>query len=180
MVEIDALKASDDEDEIGVNNPHIRSLIAYNAESKVVESMRPNGVLMAQITPRGGLISGTSSVVQLDAWNWEDAVIKTDDAIHMNWPGSFTSGKWWLGEDPALKPDKNYAKKISDIKLYFTNAKAYLASQLAQRQGAILPVITAEYEDNLIQRLLTEKTISVDTTASGGNTQLMTLDENEA
>ncbi|PQJ72879.1 amidohydrolase family protein [Polaribacter butkevichii] len=129
LVEIDAVKASDDEDEIGANNPHIRSLIAYNAESKVVESMRPNGVLMAQITPRGGLISGTSSVVQLDAWNWEDAVIKTDDAIHMNWPGSFTSGKWWLGEDPALKPDKNYAKKISDIKLYFTNAKAYLASK---------------------------------------------------
>lgn len=128
LVEIDAVKASDDQDEIGVMNPHIRSLIAYNAESKVVESMRPNGVLMAQITPRGGTISGTSSIVQLDAWNWEDAAIKTDDAIHMNWPSSFTRGKWWLGEDAALKPDKNYPKKIGEIKAYLTNAKNYLAS----------------------------------------------------
>jgi imidazolonepropionase-like amidohydrolase len=127
LVEIDAVKASVDEDEIGVNNPHIRSLIAYNAESKIVESMRPNGVLMAQITPRGGTISGTSSIVQLDAWNWEDAAIKVDDAIHMNWPSSFKSGRWWLGEDPALKPDKNYSKNIASIKSYFTDAKSYLA-----------------------------------------------------
>lgn len=127
LVEIDAVKASDDKDEIGANNPHIRSIIAYNAESKVVESMRPNGVLMAQITPRGGLISGTSSVVQLDAWNWEDASIKTDDAIHMNWPNSFARGRWWLGEDPALKPDTKYATKTAEIESYFLNAKSYLA-----------------------------------------------------
>ena len=126
LVEIDAVKATDDQDEIGIMNPHIRSLIAYNAESKVVESMRPNGVLMAQITPRGGTISGTSSIVQLDAWNWEDASIQADDAIHMNWPSSFISGKWWLGEDPALKPDAKYADKIGTIKTYFMNAKNYL------------------------------------------------------
>ena len=129
LAEIDAVKASVDVDEIGINNPHIRSLIAYNAESKVVESMRPNGVLMAQITPRGGSISGTSSIVQLDAWNWEDAAIKVDDAIHMNWPSSFTRGRWWLGEDPALKPDTRYGKNTEDIKMYFENAKNYLAGQ---------------------------------------------------
>jgi RHH-type proline utilization regulon transcriptional repressor/proline dehydrogenase/delta 1-pyrroline-5-carboxylate dehydrogenase len=50
---------------------------------------------------------------------------------------------------------------------------------LADRSGAILPVITAEYNDNLIQRLVTEKTISIDTTASGGNTSLMTLVDDE-
>ena len=127
LVEIDAVRATDDKDEIGLMNPHIRSLIAYNAESKVVESMRPNGVLIAQITPRGGALSGTSSVVQLDAWNWEDASIKTDGGIHMNWPSSFTAGKWWLGEDPALKPNPKYIENISQIKDYFMNAKNYLA-----------------------------------------------------
>lgn len=58
-----------------------------------------------------------------------------------------------------------------------SRSQAYMAHKLAQRDGAILPVITAEYQDNLIQRLLTEKTISTDTTASGGNTKLMTLEE---
>ena len=129
LVEIDAVKASDDESEIGIMNPHVRSLIAYNAESKLVESMRPNGVLMAQIVPRGGSISGTSSVVQMDAWNWEDATIKTDDAIHLNWPESFTSGRWWLGEDPALKPNPEYPKNVDKIKSFLTDAKQYVASK---------------------------------------------------
>jgi RHH-type proline utilization regulon transcriptional repressor/proline dehydrogenase/delta 1-pyrroline-5-carboxylate dehydrogenase len=55
--------------------------------------------------------------------------------------------------------------------------KHYISDRLAERKGAILPVISPEYFDNLIQRLLTEKTVSIDTTASGGNTLLMTLDE---
>jgi imidazolonepropionase-like amidohydrolase len=141
LVEIDAVKATDDQDEIGIMNPHIRSLIAYNAESKVVESMRPNGVLIAQITPRGGALSGTSSVVQLDAWNWEDAAIKIDGGIHMNWPSSFTAGKWWLGEDPALKPNPKYIENIDQIKGYLTNAKNYLASS---RVKAHLPYQATE------------------------------------
>jgi hypothetical protein len=65
LVEIDAIKSSDDENEIGQMNPNVRSIIAFNAESKVIETVRPNGILIAQITPRGGRISGTSSIVQL-------------------------------------------------------------------------------------------------------------------
>ncbi|GAA5134408.1 bifunctional proline dehydrogenase/L-glutamate gamma-semialdehyde dehydrogenase PutA [Thalassotalea piscium] len=57
--------------------------------------------------------------------------------------------------------------------------KHYISEKLAEREGAILPVISSEYFDNLIQRLLTEKTISIDTTASGGNTSLMTLVEED-
>ncbi len=55
----------------------------------------------------------------------------------------------------------------------------YFAKQLAEREGAILPVISSEYYDTLISRVVTEKTISIDTTASGGNTSLMTLVEDE-
>jgi imidazolonepropionase-like amidohydrolase len=124
--EIDAVKASVDEREIGTMNPHIRSLVAYNAESKVVESMRPNGVLMGQITPRGGIISGTSSIVQFDAWNWEDAALKVDDGIHMNWSSSISFGRWWAGEDPGAKTNKNYAKAIKNLEEYINNAKNYL------------------------------------------------------
>ncbi|ALJ06870.1 amidohydrolase [Pseudalgibacter alginicilyticus] len=116
LVEIDAVKASDDDSEFGSWNPHIRSLIAYNAESKIVESMRPNGVLIGQITPRGGRISGTSSVVQFDAWNWEDAAIKVDDGIHMNWPNTFIRNQI----------NSKYAEQIIEITNNFNNAKAYL------------------------------------------------------
>jgi len=126
LQEIGAVRATNDTREIGTMNPHIRSLIAYNAESKIVESMRPNGVLIGQITPRGGIISGTSSIVQFDAWNWEDAVIKVDDAIHLNWPRSFTRGRWWLGEDPGLKANKDYSKEVGKINAFIAESKAYL------------------------------------------------------
>jgi imidazolonepropionase-like amidohydrolase len=125
LVEIDAVRATDDDAEIGGIIPHIRSIIAYNAESKIVESMRPNGVLIGQITPRGGRISGTSSIVQFDAWNWEDATIKVDDGIHMNWPNSFTRGRWWLGEDPALKLNEKYSEQITEVTSFFNETKSY-------------------------------------------------------
>ena len=125
LVEIDAVKASDDQTEMGLMNPHIRSLIAYNAESKIVESTRPNGVLLGQITPRKGRISGTSSVVQFDAWNWEDAAVKIDEGIHLNWPNSFTRGSRWLGEDTSLKPNDKYAEQINELADYINNSKAY-------------------------------------------------------
>lgn len=125
LVEVDAVRATNDQDEIGEMIPHVRSLIAYNAESQVVESMRPNGVLLGQITPKGGRISGTSSIVQFDAWNWEDAAIKVDDGIHMNWPTNFRKGRWWMGEPRGFLPNKEYAKQLEGIKHFFKNAAAY-------------------------------------------------------
>jgi imidazolonepropionase-like amidohydrolase len=132
LVEIDAVKSSDDESEIGTFNPHVRSLIAYTADSKVVETVRPNGVLMAQITPRGGLISGTSSVVQLDAWHWNDAVIKENDGIHMEFPSSFKrSGTWF--EPGTIEANKEYTKEIAEINSFFQNAKVYNTTTAKER-----------------------------------------------
>lgn len=125
LVEINAVRASNDQDEIGDLIPHVRSLIAYNAESKVVESMRPNGVLLGQIAPSGGRISGTSSIVQFDAWNWEDAAIKIDDGVHLNWPRSFRQGRWWMGEDRGYQPNKDYAKQVDEVVSFMKNSMAY-------------------------------------------------------
>lgn len=132
LVEIDAIRQSDDEDEIGDMLPHVRSIIAYNAESVVVESMRPNGVLIGQVAPRGGRISGTSSIVQFDAWNWEDAILKENDGLHINWPNSVRRGRWWAGEDPGVKPNDGYQEEVRELTEFFNNAKAHLAGPRSQ------------------------------------------------
>lgn len=132
LVEVDAIKSSDDESEIGDMNPHVRSIIAFSADSKVIESARPNGILMAQITPRGGTISGTSSIVQLDAWNWDDALVKENDGIHLNFPVTMKrSGSWF--EPGMIEANKEYSKKIDEINTFFDNSKAYLATSASNR-----------------------------------------------
>lgn len=84
--EVESVKATIDWREIGEMNPNVRSVIAYNTDSDIIPTVRANGVLMTQLTPVGGTISGSSSIVQLDAWNWEDAIVKADEGIHLNWP----------------------------------------------------------------------------------------------
>ena len=129
MVEIDAIRPTNDLNEIGTFLPHIRTIIAYNAESKVVESLRPNGILTAQIVPTRGRIAGSSSVVQLDAWNWEDASLKTDEGIHLYWPRSYRRGNSSKGEDPLVYDQKNYNKQVEELKQYLIEAKTFQAGE---------------------------------------------------
>jgi hypothetical protein len=129
LTEFESVKATLDFSEIGNFNPHIRSIVAYNTDSKVPATLRSNGVLMAQITPEGGAITGSSSVVQLDAWNWEDAAVKTDDAMHVNWPEIPRSrGFGGFGRGPMMTPEMQQERKqnaISELEQFFTEAKAY-------------------------------------------------------
>lgn len=125
MVEIDAIRPTNDLNEIGDFLPHIRTIIAYNAESKVVESVRPNGILTAQITPRRGRIAGTSSIVQLDAWNWEDAALKSDSGLHIFWPRTYRRGRTSRGEDPLVYDQKNYEEEVKDLNRFMREAGIY-------------------------------------------------------
>lgn len=133
LTEIEAVKATVDDSELGENNAHIRALIAYNTDSKVPATLRSNGILMAQITPSGGTISGSSSVVQLDAWNWEDAVIKKEDAMHITWPaaprgrGGFGGGRFGgVAAGVAVDPNERTNNAITELNKFFTEAKLYL------------------------------------------------------
>jgi imidazolonepropionase-like amidohydrolase len=125
--EISAVRASNDFNETGNFKPHVRSLIAFNAESKIIPTIRTNGVLLAQVSPQGGTISGTSSVMKLDGWNWEDAAQKQDDGIHLNWPSYFRQTGWWAEPGDIVKTD-NYTKKTLELKQYLIKAQAYYKS----------------------------------------------------
>ena len=101
ITEIDALRQSRDFDEVGKFNPNLKTAVAYNPESKIVHTARSNGILTTQVTPRGGVISGSSSVMKLDAWNYEDAMIRKVDGFHLNWPDRFYAGGAWYAAQAA-------------------------------------------------------------------------------
>jgi imidazolonepropionase-like amidohydrolase len=122
LTEIDAVRATQDFQEVGIYNPHVRSQIAFNVESEVISTVRTNGVLIAQATPRGGTISGSSSVMRLNGWTWEDATILANDGIHLEWPKSIQNGN---NESTSLKRSEKYEEEKREISQFFKMAKAY-------------------------------------------------------
>src|ERR1700748_1783457 len=86
----EAVRGSNDYQELGDLNPSIRSIVAYNTDSKIINTLKASGILLAGVTPQGGTIRRSSTVVQLDAWNWEDAAYNMDNGIHLNLPTFLT------------------------------------------------------------------------------------------
>lgn len=131
LIEVNSVRATADASEIGDYNPSIRSLVAYNTDSKVINTLKSNGITHANIVPEGGTISGSSSVVQLDAWNWEDAAYATDNALHMNMPALFNRPNrfaFFMGQQgPQQDPIKRGLEQIEEIKSFFREANAYLS-----------------------------------------------------
>ena len=131
LIEVNSVRATADASEIGVYNPSIRSLVAYNTDSKVINTLKSNGITHANIVPEGGTISGSSSVVQLDAWNWEDAAYASDNGMHMNMPALFNRPNRFaafLGQQgPQQDPIKRGLVQIEEVKVFFREANAYLS-----------------------------------------------------
>ena len=125
------VEVATDNREIGDLNPNVRAIVAYNTDSHVIPVLRSNGILLAQIVPTGTLLPGTSSVVQLDAWNWEDAAYKIDNGIQLGWPRKSLSGgrRGGGGEFQMSAPSGSgaYEKNVEALEKIFTDAVAYAA-----------------------------------------------------
>jgi imidazolonepropionase-like amidohydrolase len=124
LIEIEAARATDDVAEVGSHNSDARAIISYNTDSRVTPTVRSNGVLYSQIVPQGGRVSGTSAVVQLDAWNWEDAAVKAEDGIFISWPNMYRIKYGELGRE-GYDINKDYDKNVQELKDYFAEAKSY-------------------------------------------------------
>jgi len=141
LTEVDAVKATIDDAEVGSLNPNVRSIVAYNTDSEIIPTLKFNGILLAQPTPRGGLVSGLSSVVQLDAWNWQDATILIDDAVHVNWPSVMQSKFDMATFTLKTVKNKNHKKQLEQIKTLFKDADKQPADTVNLKLDAVKPVL---------------------------------------
>ena len=141
LTEVSAVRAMNDYQERGDINPSIRSVISYNTDTEMVPALRFNGILIAETVPSGGLISGSSSVMEMDGWNWEDACHSMDVGLHMHWPQrierAFDFSTFSINETP----NKDYDELKASLKKHFQDAMAYGQSsattnlKLASMQG---------------------------------------------
>jgi imidazolonepropionase-like amidohydrolase len=123
--EIAAVRTTHDYAEIGQYNPNIRSIVAYNTDSEVIPTVRSNGVLVAQVTPVSGVISGSSSIVYNDGWNWEDAVIKTDEGIWITWPQKIVRSFNFQTYEVEEKKNEQYEPTIRELEAMMVSSQAY-------------------------------------------------------
>jgi len=80
---------------------------------------------MAESTPTGGRISGTSSLMNMDGWNWQDAVNTADLAIHINWPGRTTREFDFATFTSSRKPNKEYDVQVAEIQAFMDDVISY-------------------------------------------------------
>lgn len=130
LIEVPTVRATLDATEIGELNPNVRSIVAYNTDSKVINTLRTNGILLAQVYPEGSLLTGSSSVVQLDAWNWEDAAYATDNGVHFKMPSMLArrGGRGFGGfgaQQPQGDPVRRALDQVDVVKSFLRQAKAY-------------------------------------------------------
>ena len=151
--EIGSVDVSSDVNELGDFNPNVRAEVAVNAESRHIGTTRSAGVLVTLTTPGGGLISGMSSAMSLEGWDWEEMSMESAAALNVNWPnprgGRGGRGRGF-GPGPQ-EPPPTYAEQVQQLKDFFAEARAYRDATAAgeevrtdSRYTAMIPALDGE------------------------------------
>ena len=189
------VRASNDYTELGEFNSNIRAITAYNTDSRVMAVLRSNGILLASVAPQGGSVSGSSTIVQLDAWNWEDAAYQMDAGMHITLPSFISRGggrrfAGFPGFPGAGGADggKSALEKVEEIKSFFRQANAYIQepvhSNVNLKLEAMRPLIEKKQKlfvhgDQIKQMLIAidfAKEFGVDVVIVGGSESFQIAD----
>lgn len=156
LTEISAVRATLDQVETGTNNPNSRAIVAVNADSEIIPVTRANGVLAALSVPRAGFaggIGGTSALIQLDGWTWEEMALVPEVALHVTLPTMRRGG--WDDEGDAVEAEslrderrRFVERRLLELDQAFEAAAAYLRARRADpatprhpRWEALRPVL---------------------------------------
>jgi imidazolonepropionase-like amidohydrolase len=136
LTEISAVRATNDNYEVGAIKPNVRAEVAFNPDSEVIPVTRANGILLSLSVPGGGLISGTSALMLMDGWTWETMTLKSPVGLHIHWPDMNIN----YSPDAKKGPDdqkKDIDKEIEKISDAFLQARSYLKARHTEKEKGI-------------------------------------------
>lgn len=147
LIEVNSVRATRDYAETGEMNPNVRAEVALNPDSELLPVTRSGGVLLSLATPRGGLISGSSALIQLDGWTWEDLTVKAPVGVHVSWPRT----EWRSRENGSENEKDRASEQVEQLRDFFEDARAYLDARAVLEDAAkdlkfeaIAPVLNRE------------------------------------
>lgn len=152
LTEFNSVRGSVDLAETGALNPNARAQPALNADSEHIPVSRSNGILTALSVPlTSGLVAGTSTLIRMDGWTWEDLTLRSAVALHVFWP-NLTVNRDPNFPRPAVEQQKTIDENLKKIRDAFAAARAYLkakegagkAIDTDSRWDAMLPALRGE------------------------------------
>ena len=158
LVEVAGARQTVDTAETGSINPNARTQTAINPDSELIPVARANGVLTALTVPadraagatKRNLLAGTSTLIRLDGWTWEDLTLHAGVGMHVYWPALRinTEGRGKAG-GASSKPGEAQMRELDEA---FNLARSYARAKAAGGAGletdlrweAMLPVLRGE------------------------------------
>jgi len=151
LVEIDAVRATRDVAEVGDFNPNLVAATAYNTDSEILPTVRANGVLVAHVAPLGGLVTGRSSVMYLDGWNYEDATCRRIAGVVVSFPSLSLRRPWW-DRSSAEEREKAQREQLQKLYTFFEQARQYAraaAAGVVRERDLRFEAMRAVFQDSL-------------------------------
>lgn len=119
LVEVSSVRGTRDYAESGRINASVRAITAVNPASELIPVTRANGVLLAGVVPRSGLVSGMASAMALDGWTWEEMVRTHEAGLVIRWPDMRAS------RDPDPDTPRKWQRDIATLTELFEEASVY-------------------------------------------------------
>ncbi|MGA1201813.1 MAG: amidohydrolase family protein [Planctomycetota bacterium] len=138
LIEIGSVRATRDQTEVGTMNPNVRAEISINPDSEHLPVARANGIALAVTRPSGGRISGTSALIRLDGWTWEDLTVVAPLGLEVQWPYLATGGRGrrgWGGNAARAQSERDTI--FARIDETFTAATVYANARPEPADGTL-------------------------------------------
>jgi imidazolonepropionase-like amidohydrolase len=136
LVEISAARATVDTAETGDVNPDARADIAMNFDSELLPVTRSAGVLVAGVTPTGGIVSGSGAAMKLDGWTREDATLRAPAYLTVAWP-DLTIDRSPLARFSVRIQEKRRDEALAKLKDLFAEGRGYAKARDAEGKGGV-------------------------------------------
>jgi imidazolonepropionase-like amidohydrolase len=136
LTEIGSVAGSVDISEMGDVNPEVNTAIAVNPDSELLPVTRASGITHSVTVPGGGLVRGTSALIRLDGWTWEDLRAASPVAMHVSWPSFRIRTRSFFGPPPSKEDqEKQREERLAKIREVFADARAYRRAKQAGGKG---------------------------------------------
>lgn len=134
LTEISAVAGTNDTNELGDLNPNARAEIAVNPHSNLIPVTRINGITTVIAEPAGGIVSGSSALIQLSGWTPQEMTLKAPVAMHIHFPRLRNNPFVETPQDEEAEKEaqKNYTSQLDKLRDLFRDAQAYAKAQSAR------------------------------------------------